>query len=120
MDEVLILRDCYAADARGARAESVDIVARDGRIAEITNAGGARANGGSVRELQVSGGTVVPGLVNMHEHLSNAHPGTTEERSIAGEDELGRALRMAGNALKALRAGVTSMPPSPAVMFFDA
>jgi imidazolonepropionase-like amidohydrolase len=109
VDEVLILRDCLTADERGARPETVDLVVREGRIAEITNAGAALTNGGAVRELRVGGGTVVPGLVNMHEHLSNAHPGTTEERSIAGEDEVGRALRMAGNALKALRAGVTSM-----------
>jgi imidazolonepropionase-like amidohydrolase len=109
MDETLILRDCVVADERGARGETVDVVVRGGRIAEITTAGAAKANGGAVRQLRVHGGTVVPGLVNMHEHLSNAHPGTTEERSIAGEDELGRALRMAGNALKALRAGVTSM-----------
>ena len=109
MDEALILRECVAADERGTRPEAVDIVVREGRIAEVAPAGTARANGGAVRELRVAGGAVVPGLVNMHEHLSNAHPGTTEERSIAGEGELGRALRMAGNALKALRAGVTSM-----------
>jgi imidazolonepropionase-like amidohydrolase len=108
VSEILILRDCRAADQRGARDETVDIVVRDGRIAEIVPAGKARANG-ETGEVPVGGGTVVPGLVNMHEHLSNAHPGTTEERSIQGEDELGRALRMAGNALKALRAGVTSM-----------
>jgi imidazolonepropionase-like amidohydrolase len=45
----------------------------------------------------------------MHEHLSNAHPGTLEERAIAGEGDVGCVLRMAGNALKALRAGVTTM-----------
>jgi imidazolonepropionase-like amidohydrolase len=108
VDEILILRECLAADERGSRPETVDIVVHDGRIAEITSAAAGR-NGSTVRELRVGGGTVVPGLVNMHEHLSNAHPGTTEERSIAGEDEVGRALRMAGNALKALRAGVTGM-----------
>lgn len=96
-------------DARGERDDAVDIVVREGRIAEIVAAGKAHANGSWLREIAVRGRTVVPGLVNMHEHLSNAHPGTSEERSIAGEDETGRALRMAGNALKALRAGVTSM-----------
>ena len=108
MDETLILRGCTVADERGERDERVDIVVRGGRIAEITVAGSASVDG-PTRELDVNGQTVVPGLVNMHEHLSNAHPGTTEERAIAGEDELGRALRMAGNALKALRVGVTSM-----------
>ena len=108
MTDPLVLRECIAVDARGDRDDAVDIVIRSGRIAEIVSAGGARLDG-DARELDVRGKTVVPGLVNMHEHLSNAHPGTTEERSIADEDETGRALRMAGNALKALRAGVTSM-----------
>ena len=108
MERILVLRRCVAADERGERDAAVDIVIRNGKIAEITAAGQARPSG-DVLELDVRDKTVVPGLVNMHEHLSNAHPGTSEERSIAGEDETGRALRMAGNALKALRAGVTSM-----------
>jgi imidazolonepropionase-like amidohydrolase len=108
VERALVLRRCVAADERGERDAAVDIVIRNGKIAEITAAGQARASG-DVLELDVRDKTVVPGLVNMHEHLSNAHPGTSEERSIAGEDETGRALRMAGNALKALRAGVTSM-----------
>lgn len=109
MDTGLVLRECTAVDVRGERDGAVDIVIREGRIAQIALAGRARVNGNGLREVAVRGRTVVPGLVNMHEHLSNAHPGTTEERSIAGEDETGRALRMAGNALRALRAGVTSM-----------
>jgi len=109
VEQVLVLRECNAVDMRGGRDDLVDIVVRDGRIVEIVPAGKATVNGSGRRELAVGGRTVVPGLVNMHEHLSNAHPGTSEERSIAGEDETGRALRMAGNALKALRSGVTSM-----------
>jgi imidazolonepropionase-like amidohydrolase len=108
MNETMILRECNASDERGQREGPVDIVVRAGRIAEITPAGSARSMNGA-RELDARHKTVVPGLVNMHEHLSNAHPGTLEERAIEGEDELGRALRMAGNALKALRGGVTSM-----------
>jgi imidazolonepropionase-like amidohydrolase len=107
MSEMLVLRGAEIADARGGRAAS-DIVVRSGRISEIVPAGQARADGDRVRELDVSGATVVPGLVNMHSHFSFAHPGSLEEAAISGESPSARALRMAANALKALRAGVTS------------
>ena len=108
MDEVLVIKDCRAVDERGDRDGLVDIVIEGGRIAEIRSARKAGIPKGA-REYPGAGATVVPGLVNMHEHLGNAHPGTLEEEAIAGEDDTARVVRMAGNAQKALRVGVTTL-----------
>jgi imidazolonepropionase-like amidohydrolase len=104
--ESLIIRNCIAADARGAR-RLRDLLVHDGRIAEITAAGAARE--ADARVLDTAGGTVVPGLVNMHEHLSFAHPHSSESAAIEGESPLDRVLRMAGSARRGVGAGVTTM-----------
>jgi len=107
MDDVLVLRNCQSVDVRGPRDGPVDITVLAGRIAEITRAGTGRPHDDAAI-IEARGTTVVPGLVNMHEHLCGAHPGM-EQQAIAGEDKLACLLRMAGNAQKALRAGVTTM-----------
>lgn len=113
MTTTLVLEGCQTADARGRSAGSVDIVIRDGRIVEIAPARAGSATvaetGERARRIDLTGATVVPGLVNMHAHLSFAHPGSLEQRAIEGEDEAAHVLRMAGTAAKALRAGVTTM-----------
>ena len=107
LSESLIIRNCIAADARGARDDYCDLLVHDGRIAEITAAGAARE--ADARVLDTAGGTVVPGLVNMHEHLSFAHPHSSESAAIEGESPLDRVLRMAGSARRGVGAGVTTM-----------
>jgi imidazolonepropionase-like amidohydrolase len=107
LSESLIIRNCIAADARGARDDYCDLLVHDGRIAEITAAGAARDE--DARVVDTAGGTVVPGLVNMHEHLSFAHPHSSESAAIEGESPLDRVLRMAGSARRGVGAGVTTM-----------
>jgi imidazolonepropionase-like amidohydrolase len=103
----LVLANCNAVDARGQRPEPVDVLVTAGRIRSITSAAdGPRPTASAV--IDCRGLTVVPGLVNMHEHLCGAHPGL-EQQSIADEGQIGCAIRMAGNAMKGLRAGVTTM-----------
>ena len=109
MSDSLTIRNCAVADARGARGDFCDIVVVDGRIAEITAAGGARSSNGDARTIDASGASVVPGFVNMHEHLSFAHPRSSESAAIEGESPLDRVLRMAGSARRGLGAGVTTM-----------
>jgi imidazolonepropionase-like amidohydrolase len=53
--------------------------------------------------------TVVPGLINMHEHLSVVHPGTHEEQEFANETGPECLQRMTRNAEGALRVGVTTL-----------
>lgn len=104
----LVLRNCVAADARGGRDGPVDIVIVGERIAEIGQAGRLRVPAEAV-VTDLDGATVVPGLVNMHEHLCGAHPGTLEQEAIAGETDIACVVRMIGNAQKGVHAGVTGM-----------
>jgi imidazolonepropionase-like amidohydrolase len=110
VDRSLVLRNCVVADVRGVRDDLADVVVQDGRIAEIAAAGSGRVAGnGDARVVDAAGAYVVPGFVNMHAHLSFAHPRCKEAAAIEGEGPLGRVLRMAGNARKGLGAGVTTM-----------
>jgi len=109
VNESLIVRNCVTADARGASSGYCDVVIRHGRIAEITDSGAGRSPDGSTRTIDAAGAFVVPGLVNMHEHLSFAHPRSAESAAIEGESALDRVLRMAGSARRGLGAGVTTM-----------
>jgi imidazolonepropionase-like amidohydrolase len=105
----LLLRCCQAVDERGDREALVDIFVTHGVIDDITAYTPSRAVPHGWSEIEVGGATVVPGLINMHDHLGLAHPGTTEERAVAGESNEQRLLRMAGNASKALSVGVTGL-----------
>jgi imidazolonepropionase-like amidohydrolase len=109
VNESLIVRNCVTADARGASSGYCDVVIRHGRIAEITDSGAGRSPDDSTRTIDAAGAFVVPGLVNMHEHLSFAHPRSSESAAIEGESALDRVLRMAGSARRGLGAGVTTM-----------
>lgn len=109
MRDGLVIRGCNAVDARGARGGPVDILIADGVIVDIGTNGSVRRGARGIPELAARGATVVPGLINMHDHLGLAHPGTTEEQAIAGETVHRRLLRMAGNASKALAVGVTGI-----------
>lgn len=110
MRELLVVSHCRVADERGDRVGGlVDIVVSDGVIVDITPAGRAHGGGHVATELKADGATVVPGLINMHDHLGLAHPGTREERAVAGESREQSLTRMASNASKALRVGVTTL-----------
>jgi imidazolonepropionase-like amidohydrolase len=66
----------------------------------------ARAEGGS-EVLDLAGGTLLPGLVNMHVHFDLALPGSLE--AVAGMAPAARALHMAEQARATLMAGVTTV-----------
>jgi imidazolonepropionase-like amidohydrolase len=108
-DSLVVLRNCILADARGTRDDYCDVIIEGERIAEITSVGTAQSVTGAQTSIDVGGGSVIPGLVNMHSHLSFAHPRSSESAAIQDEDVPGRILRMSGNARKALGAGVTTM-----------
>ncbi len=106
----LVIRDCTVADSRGQRPERVDITIGRGSILEIRPAVRAAPPMYEAEMLiDGSGVTVVPGLINAHEHLGVVHPGTYAEHRLARETPSQRFGRMGRNAARALRAGVTGL-----------
>ncbi len=78
---------------------NADLTIADGRIAEIRDASGA---------FDLEAACVTPGLVNAHAHLeANGEPDTMA--AVLGTTPTQRMLRAAGNAAKALAAGVTTL-----------
>ena len=66
--QVVVLRDVRLIDGTGATPrEHVSLVLRDGKIERIGGAGLAVPAGAEVREL--TGKTVMPGLISAHSHL---------------------------------------------------
>ncbi len=78
---------------------NADLTIADGRIAEIRDASGA---------FDLEATCVTPGLVNAHAHLeANGEPDTMA--AVLATTPTQRMLRAAGNAAKALAAGVTTL-----------
>jgi imidazolonepropionase-like amidohydrolase len=103
----LVLRDARVWDGVSSDLRSLDVVCRDGAVAETTPPGSARACDDDV-ELDLAGATVVPGLLDAHVHLvwsGDADPVGLVER----EGEQLTLLRAAGHARDQLYAGVTTV-----------
>lgn len=83
--------------------EDVVITIRDGEVASVT---APEAAPPAERELDLADLTVLPGLVNCHDHLS-FDLGDFGEQLAAGTVPL--ALRAARNCASALRAGITTL-----------
>ena len=66
--------------------------------------------------INATGRTVMPGLIDVHCHMTYGEGGTEEEIDLYTSHEL-RTLIAAANAEKVLRAGVTSIsePGTPAL-----
>lgn len=82
----LLLRECRLPDGR-----VVDLGCRAGRIAEIGDLAGRRAD----REVAGEGRAVTPGLVDAHIHLDKA---LLSDRAPSREGSLAEALRVTGEA----------------------
>jgi imidazolonepropionase-like amidohydrolase len=80
----------------------------DGRIAAIGDAAALRDEHPQAARHDLAGKTVVPGLMNLHQHLGLTLPGATA-LAFANETLPQLAYRMAGNARDAIRAGVTTL-----------
>ncbi len=83
------------------------LVGADGRVAAIGSPDTLRADAGA-REVDLTGQVLSPGLVNMHVHLGLALPGS-EGDAVRAAGAPGMALTMAGEAQRALQAGVTTV-----------
>ena len=104
-----ILTNCNVIDCTGNPImEDMTIVITGNRITEMSNRryrGSDQAN--DVRVLDLDGAYVLPGLWNMHSHLSDLHP---DVNNILGtEPVLPAAIRSGRNAMDALKRGFTSL-----------
>jgi imidazolonepropionase-like amidohydrolase len=99
---------------------TVDLVLRGGRVwdgvSEASSEGSIAISDGLIsaeeapaaRSLDVSGCTVIPGLIEGHAHLCwNAQPDWRQVYDAESPEQV--LLRMAGNASRMLRAGITTV-----------
>ena len=97
-------------DGTGAAARKGDVLVEDDRIAALGEEAtrSASRNPGSVTRIDVTGMTVMPGLIDTHCHLSFDDAQSNAEIFFHRRNALS-ALVAAYNAQKLLRAGVTSI-----------
>ena len=99
----VVLRTSRIVDGRGAVVLNRDIVIRDGRIAEIVAAGQGRGE----RVHDLTGYTVLPGLIDTHVHVG-WHFGL-DGRLARGSEMPDRVLYGAENAHRMLTTGFTTV-----------
>lgn len=107
-----LLTGALCIDGRGTPPELADIFVAGERIQTVGN--GAREAAGAVsgvKTLDLSGLTIMPGLIDSHCHITFDQPRSNDELFFHRRNGLG-ALVASVNARKVLRAGVTG--------FFDA
>jgi imidazolonepropionase-like amidohydrolase len=101
----LLLRGGRIADARGLRPERADLLIEGERIEAIEPALGEVSG---VEEVDVSGMTIVPGLMNAHTHIcldGSADPAAV----LAAEDPVETAVRTARRLRETVERGVTTI-----------
>jgi imidazolonepropionase-like amidohydrolase len=103
----LILRAAHVWDGTTADLRRCDVVCRNGRVVELTDAGMAKVDDDDIA-LDLDGAAVVAGLVDAHVHL--VWSGGTDPVSLVDrEGEQVTLLRAAGHARDQLRAGITTV-----------
>ncbi|MGH3683057.1 MAG: amidohydrolase family protein [Natronosporangium sp.] len=108
----LLLTNCTVVDGRVVEGTGpvpdAAVWVRSGRIAAVGPAEQVRAQAGATTEVDLAGGYLTPGLVNMHTHLSLSLPGEGGDGvRRMGPHEL--ALYMADGARRTLLSGVTTV-----------
>jgi imidazolonepropionase-like amidohydrolase len=100
--EQMILRGGMVWDGHGDAAVRADVLVSEGKIEAV----GEGFGGG--RDIDASGLTIVPGLIEAHAHLCfDATPGW--RATYDGDSSHRMLLRMASNGRKMLRAGITTV-----------
>ncbi len=104
---VITIRADHLLDGRGGRIDRVMVITvRDGRILSIEPEGSARA----LADYDLSGRTVLPGLIDVHAHLAWTFNGKGRLHAEGdGEGAEQTALAQAGNAWTTLQAGFTTI-----------
>jgi imidazolonepropionase-like amidohydrolase len=101
----IVLRGGRIFDGTGAAAREGTLVITGNKIAEVS-APGATDWPGDARVIDVRGETVMPGLIDLHTHLTYANPDEPEELALNPADE---ALRGAERLRYYLESGITSV-----------
>jgi imidazolonepropionase-like amidohydrolase len=106
----IVLKGGKLIDGTGGKPVAKSVVVMEGeRITKVGKAGDFGANLAELGEvLDVTGKTVLPGLINSHEHLDNRW-GTGTFQSRAAQDTHYLILRSARNCLWCLQEGVTTV-----------
>ena len=86
--------------------QDIAVIVRDGVIAEVRE--GAAADELPPSRLDLTAGTLLPGLVDSHAHLSFSS-GPDPAADVASESDISLGLRAAHNAQLALVSGVTTV-----------
>lgn len=102
----ILIRGATVIDGTGRRpAPGQAVLVHGDRIAAIGPAASAAAGGAEM--IEAAGLTLLPGLINMHAHLT--HSGHPRRRHLPEEPDDVQVLRAARNALASLVSGVTTV-----------
>ena len=104
-DTIVIRAGSVLRDAASEPSGPATITVTDGKIVSV--APGSPAAPAGAREVNLAGKTVVPGLIDLHVHLTS-DPGTDYRNEAVEPDEWGMVVG-AKNALLTLRAGFTTV-----------
>ncbi len=105
--KVKVLRGGRLVDGTGGEAQSATVVIDDDRIVEVRRAGDAEVPDGA-EVIDVSGRTIVPGLINTHTHLCWDCVSDLKEQSHFDPPTM-VAFKYAMNLRHCLQAGVTTI-----------
>jgi len=104
-EDKIVLTNCHVIDcAGGGLQENMTLIIEENRILEITS-GRYNETGGRVMDLK--GAYVLPGLWNMHVHLSDLLPDVKD--MLGKEDVVPATIRAGRNAMDALKWGFTGL-----------
>jgi imidazolonepropionase-like amidohydrolase len=103
----LVLVDCSVVRDDWTVLADAGVHVRDGLIAAVGPVDEVRGVSGGAREVELAGAHLLPGLINMHTHLSDSARETPAR--LWSETQASRALLMAGTARQTLREGITTV-----------
>ena len=106
----LQIRGGRVIDGTGRPPEQADVLVKNNRVVAVGNdsLGGEVPPPDRLQVIDAAGMTVMPGLIDVHCHMTYGEGRTEEEIDLYTSHEL-RTLIAAANAEKVLRAGVTSI-----------
>jgi imidazolonepropionase-like amidohydrolase len=116
-DSALVIHNATVVDGTDADPLTRGVIVVEGnRIAAVGTESAVRVPRGA-RSYDADGGTVIPGMINLHDHIARKglrQPSTTlsfrdEGKMLLSEPDEFLALHSASNVLKELRSGVTTI-----------
>ena len=107
MDGWLIVKAGLLFDGTGAASRNAEVLVGDGRILEVGPAGSIKRPDGPVAEIDATAGSVIPGLIDCHLHVTySGHMGMQQLEWPASLELV--AISAGANATRALECGYTS------------